>query len=111
MFTVYVLRSKVTQRYYVGHSKNSWKRLHDHNDGKVRSTKAYRPWEIIYTECYDTKNEAFKREREIKSYKGGEAFKKLIKSEGCLSGCHRLWRDSAGSGKRGGLAIAAAGFH
>ncbi|MBI1807633.1 MAG: GIY-YIG nuclease family protein [Ignavibacteria bacterium] len=86
MFATYILRSRVTQRYYIGHSENVLKRLHEHNSGKVRSTKAYRPWDIVYTEVSETKAEAYKREMEIKSYKGGEAFKKLIFSEGCQSG-------------------------
>lgn len=49
-----------------------------HNKGKVRWTKAYCPWEIVYTEEYEKKEEAYKREKEIKSYKGGEGFKRLI---------------------------------
>lgn len=37
------------------------------------------PWEIVYKESFQTKKEAWLRERQIKSYKGGVAFKKLIK--------------------------------
>ena len=33
-----------------------------------------------YAETYNTKSEAFKREQQIKSYKSGEAFKKLIEN-------------------------------
>ncbi len=78
MFKVYILRSPKFDRYYVGHTKNLVKRLNEHNNGKVRSTKAYLPWVVVYTENYDTKSEAFKREQQIKSYKSGEAFKKLL---------------------------------
>lgn len=46
---------------------------------KVRSTKAYSPWDIVYVEEFASKLGAYKRELKIKSYKGGEAFKKLIK--------------------------------
>jgi putative endonuclease len=49
-----------------------------HNGGKVKSTKAYRPWNVIYTENYLDKSSAYKRELQIKSYKSGVAFKKLI---------------------------------
>ena len=42
--------------------------------------KKYLPWKIVYTETFKTKSEAYKRELQIKSYKGGNAFKKLIKS-------------------------------
>ncbi|MEK7652579.1 MAG: GIY-YIG nuclease family protein [Patescibacteria group bacterium] len=52
--------------------------MFEHNLGKVRSTKAYKPWEIIYTEKRNDKKDAYKREKQIKSYKHGEAFEKLI---------------------------------
>ena len=79
MYFVYILYSKKFERYYTGHSKDCEDRLKDHNRGKVRSTKAYVPWEIVYTEKFETKSEAYRREMEIKSYKTGEAFRKLIR--------------------------------
>ena len=79
MFFVYILRSQKTERYYTGHTANIDKRLKEHNSGKVRSTKAYVPWEIVYSEKFESKSEAFQREMQIKKYKSGEAFKKLIK--------------------------------
>ncbi|MEW6652758.1 MAG: hypothetical protein AB1394_04720 [Bacteroidota bacterium] len=45
---------------------------------KVKSTKAYVPWKIVYLEHFESKSEAFKREMQIKRYKSGNAFKKLI---------------------------------
>ncbi|MEK9181624.1 MAG: GIY-YIG nuclease family protein [Patescibacteria group bacterium] len=77
---VYILKSLNFNRYYVGHSENTGKRLTEHNLGKVRSTKAYRPWKIIYFEVKSDKKEAYAREMQIKSYKHGEAFEKLIKN-------------------------------
>ena len=79
MFKVYILKSSNYNRYYIGHSADIEKRLREHNAGKVRSTKAYRPWEIIYFEVKSDKKEAYKREMQIKSFKHGEAFEKLIK--------------------------------
>ena len=78
MYEVYILKSEAYTRYYIGHSHNTAERLVTHNNGTVRSTKAYRPWKIVYSEPFANKQEAYKRERQIKSYKGGEAFKKLI---------------------------------
>jgi putative endonuclease len=78
MYYVYILKSEIKQRFYIGYTNNLKKRLLYHNGGKVRSTKAYRPWKIIYTEQFDDRHNAFAREKQIKSYKGGEAFKKLI---------------------------------
>ena len=78
MYFVYILKSKNFNRYYIGHTSDWKKRLSEHNTNKVRSTKAYSPWEIVLLEKYETKSEAFKREMQIKSYKSGEAFKKLL---------------------------------
>jgi predicted GIY-YIG superfamily endonuclease len=35
-------------------------------------------WHLVYKEEYSTKRKAFLRERQIKRYKGGEAFQKLL---------------------------------
>ena len=81
MYQVYILESESTGRFYIGSSDNVQKRLLSHNVGRVRSTKAYRPWKIIHTEICLNRHEARKRELQIKSYKGGEAFKKLINKD------------------------------
>ena len=78
MYTVYILRSGVKNRFYVGHTADMDQRLSSHNEGKVRSTKSYRPWKVVYTESLIGKNEAYKREMQIKSYKGGRAFHDLF---------------------------------
>jgi len=79
MYFVYILKSLVKKSYYIGHSSDIGNRLKQHNSGKVKSTKANKPWKVVYTEILETKSEAYKREMKIKSYKGGKAFKELIK--------------------------------
>ncbi len=79
MHLVYILYSQSSKHYYIGYTKNITKRLGNHNAGKVKSTKAYKPWIVLHLEMAITKQSAFKREQEIKAYKGGNAFKKLIK--------------------------------
>lgn len=70
MFYAYVLKSSVSNRHYYGHSKDLKSRLNSHNQGKVRSTKAYRPWVIIYFEEFETKSQAYQREMFFKSIEG-----------------------------------------
>jgi len=83
MYSVYIIQSEKTNRYYIGYTNNIDDRLKHHNSGANKSTKPGIPWKIIYTEnCVDKKS-AWLRERQIKSYKGGEAFKKLI--DGCVA--------------------------
>ena len=78
MYCVYVLRSLKDARYYIGYTDNLKRRLQDHNRGKSKSIKHRGPFELVYSEKAATKQEAIFRERQIKSYKGGEAFKKLL---------------------------------
>ncbi len=78
MFTVYIIQSFKNCRYYIGHTANFKERFKKHNNGLVRSTKSFIPWKVVYIENYKTKSEAYRRELEIKSYKGGYNFKKLL---------------------------------
>jgi len=78
MYTVYVIKSISSGRYYIGVTSDFTQRLRHHNSGANRSTRGRGPWELVYQEIFQDKKESWLRERQIKSYKGGEAFKKLI---------------------------------
>ena len=78
MFYVYVLKSLKDYKYYIGQTKKLKERINKHNNGLVDSTRRRRPFILIYKESYSSRNEAYKREPQLKSYKGGEAFKKLL---------------------------------
>lgn len=79
MFYTYVLKSKVDNRLYKGHTSDLENRLKEHNSAKTKSTKGYIPWELIYFEIFDTKEEAMGREKFFKSGIGREFLKKIIK--------------------------------
>lgn len=68
MFYVYVLKSKINNDIYVGYSKNLKNRFKAHNSGKVKSTKAYKPWILVYYEAYKNKEDATKREKQLKMH-------------------------------------------
>jgi len=70
MYFVYVLKSESSGRRYVGMTNNLERRLKEHNSGKMKSTKAFIPWEIIYTENYSNRTEAREREKYLKSSAG-----------------------------------------
>ncbi len=80
MFTVYILQSEKNGKYYIGYTADLEKRIYYHNSGKNISTKNGIPWKLVRQENFETKKEAWLREHQIKKYKGGEAFKKLIKN-------------------------------
>lgn len=78
MYYVYILKSLKDQGFYVGCTKNIEKRILEHNKGKTISLKNRRPLIVVYSEKHDNVNNAYAREKEIKSYKGGNEFKKII---------------------------------
>lgn len=67
MFYVYAIQSRKDSSLYIGFSSDLRKRVNEHNQGKVRSTKSKRPFDLIYYEAYRNKTDARKREIEIKS--------------------------------------------
>jgi len=80
MYTVYVLKSTLNNKYYIGSTSNISQRIINHNAGFSRWTKHGIPWIMVYSEEYLTRSEALIREKKIKSYKSGNEFKKLIQS-------------------------------
>jgi len=82
MYYVYVLRSVQGKFHYIGHSGDIYSRLKLHNAGKVRATKAHRPYTLIYFEEYQTKSEAQKREYYLKRGKGNIRLRDHLKEKG-----------------------------
>ncbi|HEY4507026.1 MAG TPA: GIY-YIG nuclease family protein [Candidatus Paceibacterota bacterium] len=66
MYFVYIIKSLVKNWKYIGSTDNISARLRLHNSGVTKSTKPYRPLELIYSESFKTKTEALKRERFLK---------------------------------------------
>ena len=75
---VHILKSLKDGKFYVGCTTNVERRLAEHNKGKTPSLRNRRPLEVVYVEKYDNLKEAYDREKKIKAYRGGEAFKKLV---------------------------------
>ena len=78
-YFVYILRSEVDGCYYVGYTHDLDLRLIHHNDGWTKSTKAKRPWSLVYSEEFGSKSDAIKREREIKRMKSRAYIESLIR--------------------------------
>jgi putative endonuclease len=79
MYYTYVIYSPGIKRYYKGHCGNLELRLSEHNKGKVKSTKAYRPWEYVYYEEFETMELAVAREKYFKTAAGRRFLKLKIK--------------------------------
>jgi putative endonuclease len=77
MYEVYAIKSEMDGRIYVGFTDNLIRRLREHNSGKTVSTKGYIPWTLIYREVAESRLEARKREKHLKSGIGKEFLKSL----------------------------------
>lgn len=66
MYYVYILKSKFDEDLYIGSTKDLKRRLAEHNDGKVFSTKLRKPFVLIYYEAYRSEQDARKREQQLK---------------------------------------------
>jgi len=78
-YYVYVLRSKKDQNYYTGYAKDLKKRLHEHNNGLVNSTKHRVPLDLVYFEGCLNQVDATKREKYLKTTYGKRYIKNRIK--------------------------------
>jgi len=81
MYIVYVLKSKSSQKSYVGFTDNLERRFKEHNSGKSYYTKKYVPWEVFYKEEYETLSDAKSRKKYLKSTTGRRFLKELFNSE------------------------------
>ena len=79
MFYVYFLKSLKNNDLYVGSTENIEKRLYLHNSGKVKSTKFYRPWELLGYKTLGTRSEAIKQEKFFKTHQQKELLKREYK--------------------------------
>jgi putative endonuclease len=84
-YFAYVLFSEPYKKIYIGQTNDLMIRLAKHNAGLVRSTKAYRPWKLVYFEECSTRSEALCREKELKSHQGRDYIRNLL-SESQLNG-------------------------
>jgi len=75
MYYTYVLISIKDNKRYFGFTENIERRLIEHNSGLVKSTKNRRPLRVIHIEEFETKEEAMRREKELKKKKGKDVYK------------------------------------
>jgi putative endonuclease len=73
---VYILKSEKDGLLYTGCTLDLKRRLADHNDGKVVSTKKRTPFKLIYYEYCLDEGDAYRREKYLKTTYG----KRYVKS-------------------------------
>jgi len=75
---VYILRSLSKEFSYIGSTNNLQRRLREHNDGLVHSTKAYKPYKIVAYVAVETEQKARDLEHYFKTGSGKAVLKKRI---------------------------------
>jgi len=94
-YFVYILKSEKTGIYYIGCTNNLSRRVSEHNNNKVKSTKNKGPWELKFKEQHSELSSARKRENEIKRWKKRIKIDKLLQQSMAPS-------SSAGGGSSSG---------
>jgi putative endonuclease len=77
---VYLLRSEKDKKFYTGWTNNIRKRLKEHNNGDVFSTKNRRPFQLIYCEICINRKDAKKREKYLKTAWGKRYLKSRLRN-------------------------------
>jgi putative endonuclease len=78
MYYVYIIYSKLLNKYYVGSCQNIDERLYDHLNSRSTYTKSAKDWKLKYSESFSSRSEAYHREMQIKKMKSRIYIEKLI---------------------------------
>jgi putative endonuclease len=82
MFYLYIIYSFKLDRFYVGHTSDLQQRILHHNSAFSKYTSKANDWVLKYSESFNSREEASKREREIKNKKSRKYIEWLISSAG-----------------------------
>ncbi|KAF0142760.1 MAG: putative endonuclease containing a URI domain [Stygiobacter sp.] len=82
MYHTYILYSSSLDKYYVGYTQNLELRIERHNSSWGKFTSSGIPWKLVYSESFQTKSDAIKREVQIKKKKSRKYIHDLIRNAG-----------------------------
>ena len=78
-YFVYILFSEQRDKYYIGFTSDTLEnRLRKHNSNHKGFTGKTGDWSLYYSEMHDTKEAAYKREREVKAWKSRKKIEALM---------------------------------
>ncbi len=81
MFYTYALNSLKRNYIYVGITSDIERRVKEHNAGKNKTTRPYRPFVLIFKKEFKTRTEARVEEKRLKSGYGKEFLKNLVQNQ------------------------------
>ena len=80
MYFVYIIYSPKLNKYYIGFTADINDRLAKHNSKSKGFSNLGKPWQLVYSEKFDTKKEAMSREKQLKNWKNRERLQALFKA-------------------------------
>ena len=78
-YYTYVVQSLKDKQWYTGCTNNLRKRLKEHNEGRVSATKNRKPFRLIYCEICLNKEDAYRREKYLKTGMGKRYLRNRLK--------------------------------
>ncbi|HVY68172.1 MAG TPA: GIY-YIG nuclease family protein [Patescibacteria group bacterium] len=81
MYCIYAIYNPKHNKFYIGQTKNLPERIRLHNNHVFPgyTSRFDGEWQLIYHEEVGTRQEALKREKQLKSYQGRQFIKKFIR--------------------------------
>jgi putative endonuclease len=79
-YYVYILKSLRDNSYYVGSTQDLNSRFGRHNQGQSKYTRNKRPWELEYSEEFQDKGAALRRENFIKRQESRGFIESLVRT-------------------------------
>ena len=77
---VYIIQSQLDSTFYIGFSQDPARRLIKHNSNSKGYTNTKKPWSLVFVQQFETKTQAIKMEKKLKSWKDKTMIKDLINS-------------------------------
>jgi putative endonuclease len=78
---VYILKSLTSGRHYVGSTTRPERRLQQHNNGLVSSTRNKGPWIVVALHAFDGERQARKAEAWVKRQKSAKIIQYIIRGD------------------------------
>jgi putative endonuclease len=102
MIYTYLLQSKKDKKWYTGCTNDLRKRFKLHNENQIRATKHRGPFQLVYYEACLDEQDAFAREKYLKSGPGKHYLKNRLKRFLSLTGLAADLAQSADSAGNSG---------
>ncbi|MBN8667177.1 MAG: GIY-YIG nuclease family protein [Chitinophagales bacterium] len=79
-YFVYIIYSSQIDQYYIGHTENLKDRLFRHQNSGSKATKKAKDWVMVYSENFESRSEAARREKEIKAKKSRKYIESVVQT-------------------------------